>query len=163
MEWSGCKLKLLAFRRCPINERLLVEMFTAQRALITLRLDFCVGKTAQTEKPIPMPTLEFLSSDSMGGSDRPLPAFMFLTVLVHPQQLEAVKRLVQSRSAEQAKKCRIAALRKVFIEVQTKQRYWGADPGDDLNNDEIQKDQHAALFKDFVSNGIDIRIYYTGS
>ncbi|KAF8907107.1 hypothetical protein CPB85DRAFT_1254432 [Mucidula mucida] len=150
LERSGCKLKLLAFRRCQIDERLLVEMLTAQRTLITLRLDFCVGKTAQSEKPIPMPTLEFLSSDSMGGSDRPLPAFMFLTVLVHPQQLEAVKRLNKPRSA-------------VSRPSEKKQRCWGADPGDDLNNDEIQKDQHAALFKDFVSNGIDISISYTGS
>ncbi|KAF8913353.1 hypothetical protein CPB85DRAFT_1300409, partial [Mucidula mucida] len=64
----------------------------------------------------------------------PLPALTFLTVVVLPRQLKGVKRLVQSRSTKQAKKS-------LGIRVQTKQ--W---------DDQIHKDEHAALFKDFVHN-----------
>ncbi|KAF8907098.1 hypothetical protein CPB85DRAFT_1563217, partial [Mucidula mucida] len=151
LERSGCMLQSLAFRRCRVKETRLIAMLTAQKALSTLQLNFFANEGAGSKDPIPMAILEFLSSESKDGSDRPLPALTFLAVLVHRQQLEAVKRLVQSRSSEQAKKCRIAALREVHIHVQRKQRNDDTDDDtdDDSDDEEIEKDEHAALFKDF--------------
>ncbi len=124
-------------------------MLTVQQALITLKLDLVFDAGTGSEGLMPMAILEYLSSESKGGSDRPLPALTSLSVLVLPQLLVDVKRLVQSRSAGQ----RIAALREVDIQV----REW-ADSDYDSDEKTDQKDEHAALFKDFVKDGIDIRI-----
>ncbi|KAF8871273.1 hypothetical protein CPB85DRAFT_1352764 [Mucidula mucida] len=117
LERSGCILESLSFRQWRVDETDLMVMLTIQQALITLQLNFFPDEDSGSKQPIPMAILEFLSLEYKGGSDRPLPALTFLTLVVLPHHLEAVARLVQSRSAEEAKKSRITALRKVDIQV----------------------------------------------
>ncbi len=138
----------LAFRRCLVDEQCLVELLTAQNKLATLQLNLLAdGKGCGS--PIPMRILKFLSTKPKGASDHPLPALTVLRISICPQQLKAVKRLIRSRSAATAKKCGIATLREVDIEVQTEQA-----------NDRIEKDEHTALFKAFTSKGMVIQTFY---
>ncbi|KAF8996378.1 hypothetical protein BDZ89DRAFT_807848 [Hymenopellis radicata] len=147
---SGCRLTDLAFRGFHVDEKRLVEMLTAQKALVTLQLNlFADDEFGVCGIPIPLSILEFLSTNPKGASDRPLPALEVIRVVVLPQQLKAVKRLIQSRYADQAKECRIATLREVDIHVPEKQ-----------SDSQIKKDEHAAMFAAFVNKGIGIRISY---
>ncbi|KAF8996383.1 hypothetical protein BDZ89DRAFT_807931 [Hymenopellis radicata] len=147
---SGCMLTELAFCRCQIDEKRLSELLTAQKSLVTLQLNLLADdKGGGCDIPIPMSILELLSTKPKGASDRPLPALEVVRVVVLPRQLKAVKRLIQSRSADQAKKCRIATLREVDIHVHAKQR-----------DSEIKKEEHAAMFEAFVNKGVAIRISY---
>lgn len=119
-----------------------------RRALVHLQLNLSTdGEGELRGGPTRKSLLDLLST---GGPNRPLPALTVLWVGTSPQQLNMVEGLIHSRSAYQVERYRIATLREVNIVVFVTQK----------ENDEIMKEEHAAMFKAFVNEGFDIRILY---
>ncbi len=146
LQRSGCMLTELAFCQCLVDKGCLVALLTAQNKLTSLRINLFADGEGD-DQPLPMPILEFLSATPNVASDQPLPALTILGVSVRPRGLKAVKQLIQPRSAAQ---CRIAVLREVDIEVQSREI-----------EDDVKRDEHIARFKAFTDKGMTIRISYT--
>ncbi|KAF8887482.1 hypothetical protein CPB85DRAFT_291286 [Mucidula mucida] len=119
---SGCTLTELSFRHCKVNEALLVQMLRSQKALTTLQLNAFNGpRYILDHVPIPMSTLDFLSTKPKGVSQLPVPAVWVIRLVILPRHFKRTKRLVQSRFGDQARSSRVAELREVDIVVDMQQ------------------------------------------
>ncbi len=108
---SGCTLTERGFRGCPVHDKRLLEILSAQTALVTFKLNlFNDSDITGSDMRIPMSIVSILSTKTKGGEGLPLPALTVLRLAVLPRHLTDVKRLIQLRSADVAKKDRVARL-----------------------------------------------------
>ncbi|KAF8906462.1 hypothetical protein CPB85DRAFT_1456634 [Mucidula mucida] len=108
---SGCTLTERGFRGCPVHDKRLLEILSAQTALVTFKLNLFNDSDNHGKRHAHSDVNRLYPFyEDKGGEGLPLPALTVLRLAVLPRHLTDVKRLIQLRSADVAKKDRVARL-----------------------------------------------------